>query len=318
MDFVQAFLEGLVGSLPILIPAIIDGVTEIITALVEMLPEIIELAINLVMQLIDALIPMAPTLIKAALSLLMGVVNALIKNVPIIVDAVVNAIPLIVNGLIEALPQIIEAAIQIIFAIQKGLFEALPQLLKGVWTLLKTMISKVKEIIPQMLQTGKDLISGLWNGMLDILKGLPAKLLQQGKDLVKSFFKGFKGDADVDVNVKGGGTPATATGGVVTSPQRRLVGEDGAEAIMPMPLERNTGWITSLARNLSTLMQYQTPKPATLAMAGGIPMSIVQNISYTNTFNGSDRKLQESASKTMDKSADNVNAKLARAIRNQR
>lgn len=45
---------------------------------------------------------------------------------------------------------------------------------------------------------------------------------------------------------------ALAQGGVVTSPTMALVGEAGAEAVMP--LENNTGWITELAEQISALM----------------------------------------------------------------
>ena len=43
--------------------------------------------------------------------------------------------------------------------------------------------------------------------------------------------------------------PAMATGGIVTRPTRALIGEAGAEAVLP--LERNTGWIDLLASKLN-------------------------------------------------------------------
>ena len=50
------------------------------------------------------------------------------------------------------------------------------------------------------------------------------------------------------VTSKGSAWHTFAEGGIVSSPTFSLVGEDGAEAIMP--LERNTGWITNLARSI--------------------------------------------------------------------
>lgn len=44
--------------------------------------------------------------------------------------------------------------------------------------------------------------------------------------------------------------PPLATGGILRQPTLALVGESGAEAVMP--LERNTGWITQLAQRLNT------------------------------------------------------------------
>lgn len=50
------------------------------------------------------------------------------------------------------------------------------------------------------------------------------------------------------VNVTTKGSPKTATGGIVTKAQTRIVGEDGAEAIVP--LEKNTGWIDAVAQKV--------------------------------------------------------------------
>lgn len=50
----------------------------------------------------------------------------------------------------------------------------------------------------------------------------------------------------------GGSYPKTATGGVVTRAQTRLVGEDGAEAIVP--LEKNTEWIDKVAAKVTDSM----------------------------------------------------------------
>lgn len=48
------------------------------------------------------------------------------------------------------------------------------------------------------------------------------------------------------------GSPPTATGGIVTRAQTRLVGEDGAEAIVP--LEKNTEWIDKVAAKVTDSM----------------------------------------------------------------
>ena len=46
--------------------------------------------------------------------------------------------------------------------------------------------------------------------------------------------------------------PAMATGGVVTKPTTALIGEAGAEAVVP--LENNLGWINELADRISGIM----------------------------------------------------------------
>lgn len=56
----------------------------------------------------------------------------------------------------------------------------------------------------------------------------------------------------VEASVSSGSNPPTATGGIVTRAQTRLVGEDGAEAIVP--LEKNTEWIDKVAAKVTDSM----------------------------------------------------------------
>lgn len=56
----------------------------------------------------------------------------------------------------------------------------------------------------------------------------------------------------VSASVSSGSYPKTATGGIVTRAQTRLVGEDGAEAIVP--LENNTEWIDKVAAKVTDSM----------------------------------------------------------------
>lgn len=63
----------------------------------------------------------------------------------------------------------------------------------------------------------------------------------------------------------------TATGGIVTRAQTRLVGEDGAEAIIP--LEKNTGWIDRVAERI------------TLGTGGKTMGNVVNNYNFNQTNN---------------------------------
>ena len=58
--------------------------------------------------------------------------------------------------------------------------------------------------------------------------------------------------SDISINATVGGLPKTATGGIVTRAQARIVGEDGAEAIVP--LEKNTHWIDLVASKVAIAM----------------------------------------------------------------
>ena len=54
--------------------------------------------------------------------------------------------------------------------------------------------------------------------------------------------------------------PYLAQGGIITSPTLAMIGEAGAEAVVP--LERNTGWIDELARKIAASVQSVQPAGA--------------------------------------------------------
>lgn len=65
----------------------------------------------------------------------------------------------------------------------------------------------------------------------------------------------------------------TATGGIVTRAQTRIVGEDGAEAIVP--LEKNTGWIDAVAQKVVLSM----------GGAGAHMQNVTNNYNFNQTNN---------------------------------
>jgi len=83
-----------------------------------------------------------------------------------------------------------------------------------------------------------------------------------------------------------------ASGGVITSPTLGLVGEAGAEAVMP--LENNTGWMDKLANSISSR----------ISSAGGGDTNLQLNVkvgesTLINTVINGINKQQRAAGKTL-------------------
>lgn len=133
----------------------------------------------------------------------------------------------------------IKGALEFIFDFVSSLGEALGQLivwLEKAWTSVKNFMKSVTgtaldknydsmmdDIRSQYEDKNGKISNADWNAMLD-----------------------KAGVARNMANAKGG---HFATGGVVTRATRAIIGEDGAEAVMP--LEKNTGWIDKLADKLA-------------------------------------------------------------------
>jgi len=96
---------------------------------------------------------------------------------------------------------------------------------------------------------GMEIISKIENGVRDAAGSLFSAAWEVANSLQTIF---SNTSIAVETSASSGSYPKTATGGIVTRAQTRLVGEDGAEAIVP--LENNTEWIDKVAAKVTDSM----------------------------------------------------------------
>ena len=179
---IQTIIETLVTAIPLIIQAAIDllmsivgAIPVIIVALTESLPKIInsiplilESAINLLMSIIQAIPTIITALVKNVPQLVISIVATLLSNIPVILNAAIQ----LLMGIVEAIPKIIIE-----------LVKAVPQIITGI-------VNGLKDGFSSIVTVGKDLISGLWNGMKD-LSWIKAKIKGWVGDVMKFIKKLF-------------------------------------------------------------------------------------------------------------------------------
>lgn len=119
---------------------------------------------------------------------------------------------------------------------------------------------KVKDVF----SSGGKIFDGIKEGIVSSFKTVVNAIIRGINKVVKKPFEGLNGILSRISGLSIAGVspfswltwrapipqiPELATGGVVTKATAAVVGEDGAEAIMP--LEKNTGWIKQLAREIA-------------------------------------------------------------------
>lgn len=189
----QNFLSG-AGGIEEVIDTLLTAGTNIGNAIIKMAPQIIDG----IVKLIEAIIPMIPTVIKELLpGLLKGVVelvSALIKALPDIVIAIADMLPTlipmivdaileIIPALIENLPLFIEAGIRLLGGIIIGLVGAIPILLARIGEIVVKLIDAFKNV--NLEQIGKNILKGLWNGILSMKDWVVNKVKEIGKSILK-------------------------------------------------------------------------------------------------------------------------------------
>lgn len=124
------------------------------------------------------------------------------------------------------------------------------------------LLQKVKEAFSESFTAVKENTKSIMEEILEIVKSVVDEAVAKIGEIktaaeealgaiesLASKISGLSGGG-ISLNVSGFSMPKFATGGVVTRPTIGLFGESGAEAIVP--LEKNAGWISSVAEQLES------------------------------------------------------------------
>ena len=253
IELIVQLVQGIADALPELIPVAIDAVLQIAKTLTDpkTLMPLIHAAFEIIVALVEGLL--SPESLNAMTEALPEIVenicDILIDSIDMLFDASVRIIEALCDFFFEPknIAKMIEATVKIIVKLVEGLIEAVWRLGEAAETIVSTLTGKLAELWEQIKQAGKDIIDQLMSGVTEKWDEWSGWWEHLGEGIYEKLHKGAdSGYNENDVWYK---EPAMAVGGIVTRPTRALIGENGAEAVIP--LERNTGWIDILADKLN-------------------------------------------------------------------
>lgn len=271
--------SAIMRNLPQLLKAAASIIQELTLGIAEKLPELIPAAVSMLLEIVDGLLDHVDIIIDGAISLVTGLADGIINSLPILVDKAPEIIAKLVEGIVNAVPKIVDAAIAIVAKI--GEFFSEPENLIKILTAGKKIIIElvkgVGKMFKKLFEMGGELISQIWNGLKDSL----SKVWNWGKQIVSDLWQGIKDNWNAFISwLKEKGQEIwdainpfssvvssdkfqsviaaaqenkeashNARGGIFNVPTKAIIGENGAEAVVP--LENNTGWIDKLAARLN-------------------------------------------------------------------
>ncbi len=279
-------VQMLCDALPELIPLLISAAAQMILGLCQALPEIIQAIIDalpsVLTSIVSSLIENLPLLIQGAVQLIIG----LVKAFPQIFIVMFKSIPTIVKQLVDsfkkAFPDVAEwfgnkfhGAVERI----KKVFSAVGDFFKGIWSNIKDAFgsvgtwfhdtfSKAWQKVKDVFSKGGEVFSGIKEGIDKtfkkvvnaIIKGINT-IISKPFETINNVFSRLK-----DIKIAGWhpfswlkefGVPKIpelelATGTIVDKATPAIIGEDGAEAVVP--LEKHTEWIDRVADKVVSKM----------------------------------------------------------------
>jgi len=203
---VQDLLNALIAALPSVVqvlvkalPILIKAFVQLFLAILQALPQIIAIIAEAIPEIVDAIVTSltAPESLQAILLGAVQLFLALVKAIPIIVNALVKALPVIIRNILAVLTNptfiraMINAGVQLLKAVISGIASMVGNLAKAAWDIIKTIGNVLKP--SNLFNIGKDVVSGIWQGIQDMGGWLKDKVIGFIKDKIPGPIKSALG-----------------------------------------------------------------------------------------------------------------------------
>jgi phage-related minor tail protein len=279
LKIIQTLAEQLLKNLPMVLRAAMQIITAVVQGIAQALPDLIPVVIQIVMEIAEILTD--PKTLMPLIRAAFDIINALIEGLlsPDSINAMIEMLPEVVSNLVdillESLDLLLDAAVKIIEALCDYFFE--PEnvqklidtaieiiakicegLLKALWKIgeaVGEIVDKIMECfgLGDYWEAGKNVIEQFMGGVKEKWNEMVSWFSEIGENIYDALHGNMEGAYTDESKVWYGPGPAMATGGIVSRPTRALIGENGAE--MVLPLERNTEWMDMLAARIGTGVQ---------------------------------------------------------------
>lgn len=185
--FARAVAEGIVAVIVTLgqsAPAIRDAIVALINGLAEAViqsaPALGSAVIALIMEMCRVLKETGPTIIETAIFLLMTLLTTLKDNAYQMASTAAELIANFLNGIADKIGDIVMAAVNLIISFIEGLADAIenegPRLRRALKKLVTAIVDFFKGVGKDWLQIGKNIVKGIWNGIVELKDWLVGKV----------------------------------------------------------------------------------------------------------------------------------------------
>ena len=201
--FLNQALTAVVNMIPQLVPVIIEGVEGVMTALFEAMPLIIDGLLTVITDLVTWLASdeNVTTFINGIIELVSLLINQFALILPVLLPAIVKIISEVATALTapENVNMLLQSVILIIGSICVAIAKSLPEIIKLVVNLTKNLLATLKSwgssLISNLGPWFQKVLLKLQTFATDIynkIKGLPDKFLSIGKDIITGMWNGIQ------------------------------------------------------------------------------------------------------------------------------
>ena len=214
VQIITALASGIVQSIPTVVSAVPQIVTEIGTALSSLFPQVLDMGVQLLDQLtsgiesglpdmvsripqiitsfLDYLTGELPTILDKGVEMLNSLVNGIIDSIPEFVARLPEIITAFTNFIAENLPEIVDAGISILLNLITGIISAIPQLVSSLPQIISAIVNGIGSLMGSIVEVGENIVSGIWEGIQNMAGWIKEKVTRFFSGIVSSV-KGLLG-----------------------------------------------------------------------------------------------------------------------------
>ena len=192
VQILSSLASGIVQSIPTLVAAIPQIISEIGAALASLLPQVLDMGVQLLDQFTSGIESGLPDMVSRIPEIITQFLNYITEQLPTILDKGVELLNNLVNGIIGAIPEMVAALPQIITSFTKYLSDSWPKITRAGIDILKNLITGIIGAIPDLVASLPLIINAIITGIENLMDGV----VDVGKAIVEGIWEGIAGAAD--------------------------------------------------------------------------------------------------------------------------
>lgn len=192
VQILSSLAGGIVQSIPTLVSAIPQIVTEIGSALFNLFPQILDMGIQVLDQITTGILEGLPDMVARIPQIIDEFLGYITEQLPQILDQGVEMINSLVNGILNAIPAFVSKLPEIITSFVTFITDNLPEIVNAGLDILTNLISGIIGAIPDLVAALPQIISAIVDG----IGALMGSIVDIGKNIVEGIWEGIKDAAD--------------------------------------------------------------------------------------------------------------------------
>lgn len=268
--FIPIIIDAVSKTLPKLMNSGMTIIKTLVDAIIKNIPQLANTATKIILELASGLADSLPTLIPQIIGIIKEIVHILTdpNNLDALIDAAIAILTELSAALIDSAPELIDAAFELVTKLCEYLFDPdnidklvtaafdiivnlADALVGSLWKIGEAVGQIVKKIVDALglgdyWDAGVQVIDDFMGGVMDAWN----KWSDWWQNIGANIYDALHSESDAMQLPDG--EPETeghyARGGIFTAPTRAIIGENGAEVLLP--LENNTHWMDVLASKI--------------------------------------------------------------------